>query len=102
RCDDVGTTGANPPVADAVESASGQHFCATGAVAFDSSPQVWSVGVVFTQPHGDAGFGCSRVFGRIGQPFGDRKVDGGFCIAVVPVGEAYIQVHGNVGSPGHR
>src|SRR5699024_9803573 len=100
--DGDGAPGGNHPVGDAVESTTGQYFGATGAVVFDSSPQIWSAGVVFTQPHGDAGFGCSRVFGRIGQPFGDRKVDGGFCITVVPVGEAYIQVHRNVGSPGHR
>src|SRR5690625_74067 len=57
--DGDGATCGNHPVDDAVEPASGQYFGATGAVVFDSSPQVCSAGVVFTQPHRDAGFGCS-------------------------------------------
>lgn len=34
--DGDGATGGNYPVGDAVESAIGQHFCATGAVIFDA------------------------------------------------------------------
>src|SRR5699024_4722465 len=100
--DGDGATGGNHPVGDAVEATTGQYFGATGAVVFDSSPQVWSVGVVFTQPDGHPGFGGSRVLGRMRQALGDRKVHGGFCIPGVPVGEAYIQVDWNVGSPGYR
>src|SRR5699024_4332731 len=100
--DGDGATGGNHPVGDAVESATWQHLRATGALDFDSSPSVWSAAVVFTQPDGHVSSGSSRVLGRIGQTLGDRKVDGGFCIPVVPVGEAYVQVDRNVGSAGHR
>src|SRR5699024_164965 len=72
--DGDGATCGNHPVGDAVESASGQYFGATGAVVFDSCPQDGSADIVFTGPHSDPGFGGSRVLGRIGQALGDRKV----------------------------
>src|SRR5690625_2241076 len=91
-----GAAGCDHAVGDPVETATGLDFGATGAVVFNTRPNIGPVAVVLAHPHRHSDSRSSGVFGCVGQTFGDSEVHGCFCGATAAVWQPHIEIHRNV------